>query len=183
VAAPAGIAPTSVRRLSLLSVLIVLQVAACGAPAPTTLRPCALLTRSVAAQISGDAAITNQGTDVAEPISGYVACTFADTKNEANSVEVQLKGVAGGVTPAALRAAATFFSRGEPVQPFQAFRVVGLGAGALGESTLGVAFVVFAKGDVLAYVGARSALRSVPSVQTSVALLARQVAAALAVTR
>lgn len=179
-AAPARIALTNFRGLSVLSVLIVLQVAACGGPSSTTLRPCASLTRTVAAQISGDAAITNQLADVAEPISGYVACTFADRGNEANSVEVQLKRVAGGVTPAALRAAATFFSSGEPVQPFQSFPVAGLGAGALAESTPGVAFVVFVRGDVLAYVGARSAFRGVPSLRASVAQLARQVAGALA---
>jgi hypothetical protein len=168
------------RALSVASVLIVSQLAACGAPSSTTLRPCASLTQSVAAQISGDAAITNQGTDVTEPISGYVACIFADHRNEANSVEVQFKRVTGGVTPAALHSAARFFSSGEPVEPFQPFPVAGLGAGALGESTPGVAFVVFARGDVLAYVGARSALRSVPSLRVSVARLARQVASALA---
>lgn len=182
-AAPARIALKRFRALSLLSMLIVPQVAACEAPSSTTLRPCASLTRSVAAQISGDPAITNQGTDVTEPITGYVACTFADRKHEANSVEVQLKRVAGGVTPAALREAATFFSRGEPVQPFQSFPVAGLGAGALGESTPGVAFVVFAKGDVLAYVGARSASRSLTSLRASVAQLARQVAGAVASTK
>jgi hypothetical protein len=178
-AAPARIALSSFRALSLLSVLIVLQVVACGALSSTTLRPCASLTRSVAAQISGDPAITNQLADVAEPITGYVACTFADTRNEADSVEVQLKRVAGGMMPAALRAAATFFSRGEPVQPFQSFPVAGLGAGALGESTPGVAFVVFARGDVLAYVGARSAFRGLSSLRASAAQLARQVAGAL----
>lgn len=170
------------RALSVACVFFVPQLAACGSPSSTTLRPCASLTQSVAARISGDAAITNQGTDIAEPISGYVACTFADRRNEANSVEVQFQRVPGGVTPAALHAAATFFSSGEPVQPFQSFPVVGLGAGALGESTPGVAFVVFARADVLAYVGARSALRSIPSLRASVAQLARQVARALAST-
>lgn len=174
------IALRTLRALSVACVLIVAQLAGCGAPSSTTLRPCASLTKSIAARISGDAAVTNQGTDVTEPISGYVACTFADRRNEANSVEVQFKRVAGGVTPAALHAAATFFSSGEPVEPFQTFPVAGLGTDAIGESTPGVAFVVFARGDVLAYVGARSATRDGPSLRASVAQLARQVAGALA---
>ena len=182
-AAPAWVTLTSFARLGLISVLTVPHVAACGSVAPAALHPCALLTQSRAAQISGDVAVTNQDADLTEPLSGYVACTFADTMHEANSVEIQLKQVTGGVTPAGLRAAATFFSAGEPVQPFQAFRAPGVGAGALGESTLGVAFVVFAKGDVLVYVGARSAMRSVRSLQVSIVLLARDVAAALTATR
>jgi hypothetical protein len=182
VAAPARIALTTFGALSVACVLVVPQLAACGAPSSTALMPCASLTQSVAARISGDAAITNQGTDVAEPISGYVACTFADRTNETNSVEVQFKRVAGGVTPAALHAAATFFASGEPVEPFQSAPVAGLGAGAIGESTPGVAFVVFARGDVLAYVGARSATRDVPSLRASVVQLARQIARALAAT-
>lgn len=174
---------TNFRRLSLIALVIVVPAAACGASAPTNLKPCAFLTQPVAAQISGDAAITNQVADLTEPLSGYVACTFADTRNEANSVEVQLKRVTDSVTPAALHAAAVFFSRGEPVQPFQAFPVTGLGPGALGESTLGVAFVVFAKGAVLIYVGARSRSRSVLALRASVALLGRRIATALTVTR
>jgi hypothetical protein len=177
------IALTNFGRLSLTALVIVLVVAGCGASTSTNAKPCAFLSQPVAAQISGDASITNQVTDLREPLSGYVACTFADTRNEANSVEVQLKSVTGGVTPAALHAAATFFSRGEPVQPFQTFPVAGLGPEALGESTLGVALVVFAKGDVLIYVGARSASRSVLSLRASVALLGRRIATALTVTR
>jgi hypothetical protein len=142
-------------------------------------RPCSFLTETVAAQISGDTTIANQATDVTETESGYVACIFADTKNEANSVAVQIKRVSGGVDPSTLREAATFFSLGEPVQPFQPFSVVGVGDSALGETTPGVAFIVFSRGDLLVYVGADSPSVSAASLRASVEDLAKQVAAAL----
>ena len=142
-------------------------------------RPCSFLTETVAAQISGDTTITNQATDVTETESGYVACIFADTKNEANSVAVQIKRVSGGVDPSTLREAATFFSLVEPVQPFQPFSVVGVGDSALGETTPGVAFIVFSRGDLLVYVGADSPSVSAASLRASIEDLAKQVAAAL----
>jgi Protein of unknown function (DUF3558) len=142
-------------------------------------QPCTFLTQTTAAEISGDAAIMNQSTNFTETVSGYVACIFADTKNEANSVEVQIKRASGGVTPSMLQAAVEFFSLGEPVQPFRPFSVVGIGDNAFGESTLGVAFIVFSKGGVLAYVGAGSASLSVSSLQASVENLTEQVAAGL----
>jgi hypothetical protein len=78
-----------------------------------------------------------------------------------------------------LREAAAFFSRGEPVQPFQPFSVVGVGDSALGETTLGVAFIVFSVGDLVVYVGAGSASLSVASLRAGVDALARKVAVAL----
>ena len=198
------IASTRVRWRSRLCLLYIVGiVAACGSSASTNggstsasasssatspssstelgslPQPCTFLTQTTAAEISGDAAITNQSTNFRETVSGYVACIFADTKNEANSVEVQIKRVSGGVTPSILQAAVKFFSLGEPVQPFQPFSVVGIGRNAFGESTPGVAFIVFSKGGVLAYVGAGSASLSVSSLQASVENLTEQVAAAL----
>lgn len=142
-------------------------------------RPCSSLTQATAAQISGDTAVTKQATDQVETESGYVACIFADTRDEADRVEVQIKRVSGGVDLSALREAATFFSLGEPVQPFQAFPVVGVGDHALGEATPGVAFIVFARGDLLVYVGAGSTSVGADVLRTSVDNLARKIAAAL----
>ena len=164
---------------------LVCLVAACGA-SPTTRQqsdppaaPCRFLTQPIAARISGDAKVTNQATDVVESESGYVACIFTDAMHEANSVEVQIKRAAGGVTPSDLQAAVRFFSAGEPVQPFQPFSAVGVGDTALGESTLGVAFIVFAKGRALVCVGADSSFRSIAALQAGVADIAKQVAARL----
>ena len=142
-------------------------------------RPCSYLTETTARQVSGDARITNQATDLLETESGYVACIFADTTNESNSVAVQIRRVPGGVDPSTLREAATFFSLGEPVQPFQAFTVVGIGDHALGQTTPGVAFIVFARGDLLVYVGAGSAFVDAAALRTSVENLATRIAAAL----
>jgi hypothetical protein len=184
--------------LRLLSVVGV--IAACGAAVRTTggsdspstrpsatstgpfaqsPRPCSLLTQTTAAQISGDTRVTNQATDLLETESRYVACIFADTRDEADRVEVQIKRVPGGVDPATLRDAATFFSLGEPVQPFQAFPVVGIGDHALGETTPGVAFIVFARGDLLVYVGAGSASVGAAALRSGVEDLAKKIAAAL----
>jgi hypothetical protein len=116
---------------------------------------------------------------VTEMESGYVACIFADTQDEANSVEVQIKRVPGGVVPSRLREAATFFSLGEPVRPFQPFSVQGVGDGALGETTPGVAFIVFSVSDLLVYVGGDSASASAASLRVSVEDLAQQISAAL----
>jgi hypothetical protein len=170
-------------------------VAGCGSVVPTTggsvsasatstsstaqlPEPCSFLTRAVAAQISGDTTVANQATNVTETESGYVACIFADSKDEANSVAVQIKRVSGGVDLSTLRGAAAFFSLGEPVRPFQPFSVVGVGD-ALGETTPGVAFIVFSVGDLLVYVGAGSASLSAASLRAGVDTLARKVAAAL----
>jgi hypothetical protein len=142
-------------------------------------RPCSFLTQTIAAQITGDTRITNQATNVTETEYGYVACIFADTKEEANSVEVQIKRVSGGVGPSALRGAAAFFSAGEPVQSFQTFPVVGVGDNALGDTTPGVVFIVFASADLLVYVGADSASVSAASLRASVENLAEEVAPAL----
>jgi hypothetical protein len=142
-------------------------------------RPCSLLTQAIAAQISGDPAITNQAINVRETESGYVACIFADTTNEANSVAVQIRRLPGGADQSTLQEAATFFSLGEPVQPFQRFPVAGVGDGALGATTPGVAFVVFSSGDLLVYVGADSSSVSAASLRASVENLAQQVAEAL----
>jgi hypothetical protein len=128
--------------------------------------------------MTGDSAVTNQGTDVIETAYGYVACIFADPKNEANSVVVQIKRVSGGVDSSTLREASAFFARGEPVQPFQFF-AVDVGDQALGETTSGVAFIVFSSRDLLIYVGADSALVSAASLRAGVESLARQVAATL----
>jgi hypothetical protein len=142
-------------------------------------QPCSFLTQATAAQMSADTSVTNQATDLADTESGYVACIFADTRDEADRVEVQIKRVSGGVDPSTLRAAATFFSLGEPVQPFQAFPVVGVGDQALGETTPGVAFIVFARGDELVYVGAGSVSVGPAALRTSVENLAKKVAAPL----
>jgi hypothetical protein len=142
-------------------------------------RPCSFLTRTTAAQISGDVEVTNQATDLVETESGYVACIFADTRDEADSVEVQIKRVAGGVDSSTLRDAATLFSLGEPVQPFQGFTVVGIGDRALGEATPGVAFIVFAIRDLLVYVGAGSTFVVASGLRAGVENLAMKVAAAL----
>ena len=119
-------------------------------------RPCSFLTQATAAQVSGDPNVFNQATNVLETESGYVACIFADAEEGANSVAVQIKRVSGGVDSSTLRAAAAVFSRGEPVQPFQPFAVGSVGDEALGESTPGVAFIVFSVGELLVYAGARS---------------------------
>jgi hypothetical protein len=66
-----------------------------------------------------------------------------------------------------------------PVQPFQPFTLNGIGDNALGESIPGVAFVVFAKGDSLVYVGAGSASLSVAALRSGVVDLARRIAIAL----
>jgi hypothetical protein len=142
-------------------------------------RPCSFLTETTAAQVSGDTGVTNQAANLVETLSGYVACIFADTRNEADRVEVQIKRVSSGVDPSTLREAAKFFSLGEPVQPFQPFPVVGVGDHALGETTPGVAFIVFARGDLLVYVGAGSTFVGAASLRTSVETLAEKVAAAL----
>jgi hypothetical protein len=123
--------------------------------------------------------MANQATNVTETESGYAACIFADSKDEANSVAVQIKRVSGGVDRSTLRAAAAFFSLGEPVRPFQPFSVVGVGDSALGETTPGVAFIVFSVGDLVVYVGAGSASLSAASLRAGVDTLARKVAAAL----
>lgn len=114
-----------------------------------------------------------------ETESGYVACIFADARDEADRVEVQIKRVPGGVDPSTLQEAATYFSVGEPVQPFHAFAVVGVGDHALGETTPGVAFIVFTRGDLLVYVGAGSTSVDADTLRSSVEYLAKQVAAAL----
>jgi hypothetical protein len=189
---------TRTRGLFLCLFSVVGFVAACGSTAPKVrastsastrsgatsvsspaTRPCAFLTRTAAAQISGDMRVTNQATDLVETESGYVACIFADTRDEAVRVEVQIKRVSGGVDSSTLRDAATFFSLGEPVQPFQAFPVVAIGDHALGETTLGVAFIVFARGDQLVYVGAGSTSVDAAALRTSVEKLAEEIAAAL----
>ncbi len=146
---------------------------------PQVPRPCSFLTQAIAARTSGDPAVTNQAMNVTETESGYVACIFADTQDEANSVEVQIKRVPGGVDPSRLRGAATFFSLGEPVRPFQPFTVQRVGGGALGETTPGVAFIVFSVSDLLIYVGGDSASASAASLRVSVEDLAQEVAASL----
>jgi hypothetical protein len=156
----------------------------CSAPSPSTQadstpEPCTFLTQSLAAQMTGDASMTTQGTDVAEPISGYVACILSDPRDEANNVSVQIKRMSGDVDDAMLHAAAAYFARGEPVQPYQPFTADGIGDRALGESTLGFAFIVCSKGADLVYVGAGSASVSVPALERSVESLATRVAAAL----
>jgi hypothetical protein len=143
-------------------------------------RPCSFLSQSVAAGISGDASVSNQARDVMEEY-GYRACIFADTANEANTVGVQITRVAGGVDLSDLRDAATFFSRGEAVQPYQPFSAPGIGDDALGETTIGVAFVVFSRGDLLVYVGGDSAVVSPDSLRGAVIALAGHVAAQLSV--
>jgi hypothetical protein len=138
-----------------------------------------LLSQSTAAQISGDSRVTNQARDLVDTESGYTACIFADTRDEADRVEVQIKRVSAGVDASSLREAATFFSLGEPVQPFQAFSVVGVGDDAVGETIPGVAFIVFARGDLLVYVGAGSTSMSAAALRTGVTNLAATIAAAL----
>jgi hypothetical protein len=122
--------------------------------------------------------VTNQGFDVLEPISGYVACIYTDTDHEANSVNVQIKSVTADAGPS-LREAATFFEGGEPSQPYVPFSVVGIGENALGEAIPDAAFVVFVTGDRLVSVGARSTIVSAAALRRSVADLAAHVAAAL----
>jgi hypothetical protein len=174
-------AGTCALRLGLLCLVCVAAGCAASPPAhpPADARgvPCRFLTQPIAARISGDASLTNLATDVAEGESGYVACIFTDAMNEANVVEVQIKRVAGGVTPSALQVAARYFSAGEPVQPFQPFAAVAIGERALGESTPGVAFIVFSEGNALVSVGADSSFRSVAALQAGVDDLAKQVAA------
>jgi hypothetical protein len=158
---------------------------AAGAPSATSAslparvpQPCSFLTRIVAARITGDTNVTNQTTDVVETESGYVACIFADTADEANSAGVQVKRVPV-VGTSTLLDAATFFSLGEPVQPFQPFPVLGVGDHARGETTPGVAFIVFSRGDLVIYVGASTATVRSAALRASVARLAQQIAAAL----
>ena len=141
--------------------------------------PCSLLTRALAARISGDMAVTNRADNMTEPESGYVACIFADPENEANMVSVQIKRAPGGVDPSTLRAAATFFSLGEPVRPFQPFSAPRVGVAALGETIPGVAFVVFSVGDLLIYVGGDSASARATSLRAGVVNLAKAIAAVL----
>lgn len=141
--------------------------------------PCTLLTQPIAAQITGDIGVTNDARNVAEAVSEYVACIYSDPVNEANSAAVQIKREARHVSPATLLAAATFFSAGEAVQPYRLFSVVGIGDGALGESTPGVAFIVFSAGSALVFVGAASSSRTVASLRAGVGDLARRVAAAI----
>ena len=145
---------------------------------PASPRPCSFLSQATAAQISGDSSVANRATDVTEEY-GYVACIFADAKDEANSVAVQIKRVSGGVGSSELRDAATFFSRGEAVQPYQPFSAAGIGDDALGETTMGVAFVLFSRGDLLVYVGAGSSVVSANSLRVAVISLAGHIAAAL----
>jgi hypothetical protein len=147
--------------------------------APPLPRPCSFLTQPIAARITGDTTMANRAHDVTEAGSGYVACIFMDPGDEANSVGVQLKRVPSGVSESVLQDAATFFSSGEPVQPFQSFTVTGIGDRALGETTPGVAFVVFSSGDVLAFVGASSASAGGASLRAGILDLATEVAAAL----
>jgi hypothetical protein len=129
--------------------------------------------------MSGDPAITIQATNASEATSGFVACIFADARNEANSVEVQIKRSSDGVGPSTIAQAVTYFSRGEPIAPFRPFPVTGAGDGALGEATPGVAFIVFSSGNLLVYVGARSADVSGVALRNSVERLAELVAAGL----
>lgn len=188
------------RGFSVLCLFSAVGVAACSAVVPTnggsnspstrpsatstvavaqSPRPCSLLTQTTAAQVSGDSRVTNQAADLLETETGYVACIFADIRDEADRVEVQVKRVPGGVDSSTLRDAATFFSLGEPVQPFQAFPVLGIGDHALGETTPGVAFIVFARGNLLVYVGTGSTFVDAAALHTSVESLAMKVAAAL----
>ncbi len=92
---------------------------------------------------------------------------------------MQIKRVPGGVGAATLRDAATVFSLGEPVQPFQGFPVVGIGDHALGEAIPGVAFIVFGIRDLLVYVGAGSTFVDASGLRSGVENLAMKVAAAL----
>jgi hypothetical protein len=166
------------RRIAAALPLLTL-LSACGSSSTTLTQPCTLLTKTIAAQITGDDAITNQGRNVTETLSGYVACIFADTKNEANSVTVQVKRTVGSANRSTLQAAVAFFSRGEPVAPYQSFPATAVGDDALGESTLGVAFIVFSRGDALVYVGAASSLRSTSVLQLGVEALAKKIASAV----
>lgn len=147
--------------------------------APPLARPCSFLTQPIAARITGDTTMANRAHDVTEAGSGYVACNFMDPGDEANSVGVQLKRVPSGVSESVLQDAAAFFSSGEPVQPFQPFTVTGIGDRALGETTPGVAFIVFSRGDLLIYVGASSASVSGGLLRAGIVNLARDVAASV----
>jgi hypothetical protein len=141
--------------------------------------PCSFLTQQAAAAISADAAVTIQASNVTEPTSGYVACVYTDTAKEGNSVNVQIKREQDGVPPSALTQAVTFFSSGEPVRPFASFPVTGVGNSALGETTPGVAFIVFSTANLLVYVGADSAVVSGVALQEGVEHLAQRIAARL----
>jgi hypothetical protein len=141
--------------------------------------PCSLVTQQAAAAITGDAGVTNQASDVLEPVSGYVACVYTDVDHEANSVSVEIKTVTVGVIPSALRGAATFFEDGEPSQPYTPFPVGGIAESAMGEAIPGAAFVVFATRDRLVYVGARSSAMSAVALRSGVQNLAAHAAAAL----
>jgi hypothetical protein len=129
--------------------------------------------------MSGDSAVAIQAANVAEAGSGFVACIFADARNESNSAEVQVKRIPDSVGPSTVAEAVAFFSRGEPVAPFQPFPVAGVGDSAMGEATAGVAFIVFSSGELLVYVGASSAEVSGVALRTSVERLAELVAAGL----
>lgn len=129
--------------------------------------------------MSGDTAVSIQADNAAETGSGFVACIFADARNEANSVEVQIKRSSDAEEPSTVAQAVTFFSRGEPVAPFQPFPVPGVGDSALGEATPGVAFIVFSNGELLVYVGASSADVSGTALRDGVRRLAEVVAAGL----
>jgi len=176
------VAITAARRLmTVYQVGAVAVLASCGpaessAPVP---RPCQFLTRAVAVQITGDAHMAIQAADVTEAVSGYEACVFADTANEANTVAVQIKRVSGDISGSTLRSAAAFFSKGEPVAPFRSFSVTGVGDQSLGEATPGVAFVVFSKADLLVYVGAGSTSAGADVLRSGIENLARSVAAAV----
>jgi hypothetical protein len=141
--------------------------------------PCSFLTQRVAAAMSGDPAIAIQATNASEATSAFVACIFADKRNEANSVEVQIKRSSDGVGPSTIAQAVTYFSRGEPIAPFRPFPVAGVGDSALGEATPGVTFIVFSCGDLLVYVGARSVDVNGAALRNGVERLAELVAAGL----
>ncbi|MGA8667854.1 MAG: hypothetical protein WB804_13415 [Candidatus Dormiibacterota bacterium] len=111
--------------------------------------------------------------------SGYTACIFADTHDEADRAELQIKRVSAGVDASTLREAAIFFSLGEPVQPFQAFSVAGVGDNALGETIPGVAFIVFDRGNLLVYAGAGSTSLSADALRAGVTNLAIKIDAGL----
>jgi hypothetical protein len=176
--------PQRALRLTAGAILLVTLGACGGSSAQTDVthaqpQPCTFLTQGLAAHLSGDASVTNQGSNVTEPVSGFVACIFANPRNEADNAAVQMKRESGDIARTTLQTTATFFSRGEPVQPFQPFTVNGIGDNALGESTPGVAFIVFSKSDVLVYVGAGSASLSVAALQRGVIDLARPIASAV----
>jgi hypothetical protein len=141
--------------------------------------PCSFLTQRLAAGMSGDPTVSMQAHNAAEAGSGFVACIFADARSEANSVEVQIKRSSDAVEPSTVAQAVAFFSRGEPVAPFQPFPVPGVGDSAVGEATPGVAFIVFSSGELLVYVGASSADVSGAALRNGVQRLAEEVAAGL----